>query len=37
MANFYIADIHFGHANMLEFDCRPFADLGGNRIRRRKN
>lgn len=28
MANFYIADTHFGHENVLEFGRRPFADLG---------
>ena len=27
MANFYIADLHIGHANVLRFDNRPFADL----------
>lgn len=25
--NFYIADCHFGHKNILRFDNRPFADL----------
>lgn len=25
--NFYIADTHFGHKNILQFDHRPFADL----------
>ena len=25
--NFYIADCHFGHENILRFDNRPFADL----------
>jgi calcineurin-like phosphoesterase family protein len=25
--NFYIADCHFGHKNILHFDNRPFADL----------
>lgn len=24
--NFYIADTHFGHANAIRFDNRPFAD-----------
>lgn len=24
---FYIADTHFGHANILRFDQRPFKDL----------
>lgn len=28
MANFYIADTHFGHQNVLKYDARPFADLG---------
>lgn len=23
---FYIADMHFGHANVIRFDSRPFAD-----------
>lgn len=27
MANFYIADCHFGHKNIINFDHRPFADL----------
>ena len=27
MANFYIADLHIGHANIIKFDKRPFADL----------
>ena len=27
MANFYIADLHLGHANVLRYDNRPFADL----------
>lgn len=25
--NFYIADCHFGHGNIINFDHRPFADL----------
>lgn len=25
--NFYIADTHFGHANIIRFDGRPFADV----------
>lgn len=28
MANFYIADTHFGHQNVLKYDARPFGDLG---------
>ena len=27
MANYYIADLHLGHANSIKFDNRPFADL----------
>lgn len=27
MANLYIADIHFGHQNVLAFDNRPFPDV----------
>ena len=27
MANFYISDLHIGHANVLRFDNRPFKDL----------
>lgn len=27
MANYYIADLHLGHANVIRFDNRPFADL----------
>lgn len=27
MANYYIADLHIGHAKVLEFDQRPFANL----------
>lgn len=29
MANYYIADLHFGHANVIRFDDRPFADNEG--------
>ena len=25
--NFYISDLHFGHANVIEFDKRPFSDV----------
>lgn len=25
--NFYIADLHFGHQNILSFDSRPFPDI----------
>ena len=25
--NFYIADLHFGHKNVINFDRRPFADV----------
>lgn len=28
MANFYIADTHFGHENVLKYDKRSFAGLG---------
>lgn len=28
MANFYIADTHFGHQNVLKYDTRPFGDHG---------
>lgn len=28
LANFYIADTHFGHQNVLKYDARPFGDLG---------
>lgn len=28
MASFYIADTHFGHENVLQYDKRPFVDLG---------
>ena len=27
MKNFYISDLHFGHANVIRFDNRPFANL----------
>lgn len=27
MQNFYISDLHIGHANVIRFDNRPFADL----------
>ena len=27
MANYYISDLHLGHANVITFDRRPFADL----------
>lgn len=27
MANFYIADLHIGHANVIKFDKRPFVDV----------
>lgn len=27
MANYFIADTHFGHANVLSFDCRPFKTI----------
>ena len=27
MANFYIADLHIGHENILTFDNRPFANI----------
>ena len=25
---FYIADMHFGHENVLRFDDRPFSEIG---------
>ena len=25
--NYYIADLHIGHANAIKFDGRPFADV----------
>ena len=25
--SFFIADTHFGHANVLKYDKRPFADI----------
>ena len=25
--NYYIGDLHFGHANAIKFDARPFADI----------
>lgn len=27
MAKFYISDLHLGHANVIKFDNRPFADV----------
>ena len=27
MANFFISDLHIGHANVIRFDQRPFANL----------
>jgi calcineurin-like phosphoesterase family protein len=24
--NYYISDLHFGHANVLKYDHRPFED-----------
>lgn len=27
MANYYISDLHIGHANVVRFDNRPFADV----------
>ena len=27
MANYYIADLHIAHVNIIQFDNRPFADL----------
>lgn len=27
MRNYYVADTHFGHANVIRFDRRPFADV----------
>lgn len=27
VANFYIADLHIGHANVIKFDKRPFVDV----------
>lgn len=27
MSNFYIADCHFGHANVINFDSRPFTSV----------
>ena len=27
MSNFYISDLHIGHANVIKFDNRPFKDL----------
>ena len=27
MANYYIADLHLGHADVIRFDGRPFSDL----------
>ena len=27
MANYFIADLHFGHTNILSFDARPFKTI----------
>ena len=27
MRNWYIADTHFGHCNVIRFDGRPFGDV----------
>lgn len=27
MANYYIADLHLGHANVIRFDNRPFENI----------
>ena len=27
VANYYIADLHLGHENVIRFDNRPFANL----------
>ena len=27
MTNYYIADLHFGHQNIMAFDNRPFIDV----------
>ena len=27
MKNYYISDLHLGHANCIKFDGRPFADV----------
>ena len=26
--NYYVSDLHFGHANVIRHDARPFADVG---------
>lgn len=27
MANYYISDLHLGHANVIRFDDRPFENI----------
>ena len=29
MANYYIADLHLGHANVIHLDNRPFGTIEG--------